>query len=131
VIDSAAVERAFVDSLFREDEVVDGVPTSEPVPAEGILVTVGFHRERLESHRAEVAGWLADLPDQFRAKGGGGWSFLNACDDRDGVQWTGLHQRMERLFQLGIGLGIARWLLPRDMWDAMPGGMPYVVVDVP
>ena len=130
-IDPEAVGAAFSDCLFRDDEMVDGVPTPAPVAVEGVSARVGFHPGRLEAHRAQVAGWLALLPDQFRASGGGGWSFLNACDDRNGVQWTGLHMRMDQLFALGIGLGLARWQLPRDMWEALPGGMPYVVVDVP
>jgi hypothetical protein len=33
---------------------------------------------------------------------------------------------MEMLFCLGIGMGLAKWLLPKNMWSALPGGMPYV-----
>jgi hypothetical protein len=39
-----------------------------------------------------------------------------------------MHQRVEQLVQLGIAVGKIRYLLPRDMWDALPGGMPYFVV---
>jgi len=55
-------------------------------------------------------------------------SFLNACQDRNGNQWTDLHQRMEQLFVLGQAAGFVSCLLPRDMWAALPGGMPYYVV---
>jgi hypothetical protein len=71
---------------------------------------------------------LAELPDMFKESGGGGWSFLNACDDRHGNQWTGLHQRMEQLFQLGIGIDKVECQLPREVWPALPGGMPYYIV---
>jgi hypothetical protein len=37
---------------------------------------------------------------------------------------------MEQLFQLGIGLGLAKWQLPPEMWGVLPGGMPYVVIEV-
>lgn len=71
---------------------------------------------------------LDKLPEQFHEATGGGWSFLNACNDRHGNQWTGLHQRMEQLFQLGIALGRVSYCLPREFWSAMPGGVPYIVV---
>jgi hypothetical protein len=61
--------------------------------------------------------------------GGGGWSFLNFCQDRHGTLWTGMHQTCEELIVLGIGLGMVKWCLPRGMWDALPGGMPYLVID--
>jgi hypothetical protein len=119
---------AFEDSLFRDEELVDGKPPGESVVVEGIMHTVGFHPGRLEGHREEVVAWLNQLPDEFKAQIGGGWSFLNMCYDRDGNQWTGLHQVMEQLLLLGIGLRRAKIQLPREMWNMVPGGMPYIVV---
>ncbi len=71
--------------------------------------------------------FLLALPDSFQASGGGGMSFLNACMDRNGVQW-GEHRDIEQLFCLGTALKLCSLCLPRDMWDALPGGMPYYVV---
>jgi hypothetical protein len=79
---------------------------------------------------AEIRAMLAELPDQYRKSGGGGWSFLNACDDRHGTQWTGFHRTMEHLFMLGLAIGAVTLLMPRELWDALPGGMPYYMVDV-
>ena len=70
------------------------------------------------------------LPSQFRLfteGGAGGWSFLNAHEDKDGVQW-GEHKVIEVLVCLGIAVGHARFLLPRKMWSMAPGGMPYFCV---
>jgi hypothetical protein len=117
------VNAVFMDCLFR-----DGEDTSKHVKAEGIVRDVGFHPERLESHKAEIVAMLDELPEQFHEKSGGGWSFLNACNDKHGNQWTGLHQTMEQLFQLGIGVGKVKSLMPRAMWGALPGGMPFYVV---
>jgi len=123
VLDSERVNTIFADCLFKEGE-----DTSEHVFAEGIVGVVEFHPERLESHRAEIEAMLDELPDQFKESGGGGWSFLNACNDKHGKQWTGLHQRMGQLFQLGIGIGKARSLLPREAWGVLPGKMPYYAI---
>ena len=123
VLDPERVTPIFTDCLFR-----DGEDTSNHIKAEGIGRNVGFPPERLQNHKAEIEAMLDELPDEFKKSGGGGWSFLNACNDKHGNQWTGLHQRMEQLFQLGIGIGKAQYQMPREIWSVLPGGMPYLVV---
>ena len=128
-IDCADLDTTFRDCLFREDE-----PRDSAVLVEGITVgKFGLHPDRLESYRPAVEQWLACLPKTFRRSGdgsGGGWSFLQACMTDDGTQW-GEHHNMEQLFVLAIGLGLAEWQLPRNTWAMLPGGMPYVSIDVP
>lgn len=123
ILTADRVETIFMDCLFQDGENMDN-----HVKAEGVTSIVGFHPARLESHRAEIVAMLDELPDTFRASVGGGWSFLNACQDKHGNQWTGLHQRMEQLFQLGIAIGKVKCCTPREMWPILPGGMPYYVV---
>ena len=119
---SERVTEIFLDCLYREDE-----DTSNHIKAEGITTNVGFHPERLEGHRAEVEAMLMELPDQFLLSKGGGWSFLNACMDRNDIQWGG-HENVQQLILLGIGLNKVRFCMPRSMWSVLPGGMPYFVV---
>ena len=76
----------------------------------------------------EVRDMLSRLPEPFHRTKGGGWLFLNACNDRNGVQWTDFHQQMEQLFQLGIGLGLVKCLMSREMWSILPGEMPFYSV---
>ena len=95
----------------------------------GIVRTVAFDPAKIQAHAGDIAALLAELPDQFRKSGGGGWSFLNACEDRRGALWTGLHQRMDELFMLALAAGQVTELLPREMWDALPGWMPYYMVE--
>ena len=122
-LDPEQVNKIFADCLFRKDE-----DTSKHIKAEGITMTVGFHPERLENHKVEIEAMLGELPEEFKKSSGGGWSFLNACNDKHGNQWTGLNQRMEQLFQLGIGIGKVQSLLPREAWSILPGGMPYYII---
>lgn len=134
------VTEILTDCLFTEEETREitalGLDPAEEAAAgtphfriaQGIIHDVAFHPERLESHRGEVREMLAELDDSFKQTGGGGMSFLNMCMDRHGEQWTGLHQTQEQLCLLGIALGLARWVLPREMWQVLPGGMPYLVV---
>lgn len=121
------VDKIIRDCLFKDEEVVDGKPPADAVIVDGIVRKFGFHKQRLESHRPEVAEMLADLPDKFMAGKGGGWSFLSMCNTRDGVQW-GEHTNMEALMVLGCGLDLVEILVPRAMWAVLPGGVPYLQV---
>lgn len=135
IIDPEQVNKAFLNSLYTDLEVKDlkGGSPEGTIIVEGIRHRYGFHPIRLKEKCDRVRTWLAALPSEFHREangGGGGWSFLNACNQENGVQWTGLHIRMEQLFCLGMGLGFAKSQLPREVWHALPGGMPYYVIDL-
>ena len=117
------IDKILKDCLFR-----DGEDQSTAVIAKGIVTNFGFHPERLKDHHEEIVEELSSLPREFYANGGGGWSFLNMCNDNNGVQW-GEHRSMEQLVCLGIALELVKELMP-DMRDVMPGGVPYYVVDL-
>lgn len=128
------VEDTIKQCLFtaKETEAVnlkEGELPPNAIVVKGVLGHFGFHRERLESHRDQVREWLDQLSPQFHEKGGGGWSFLNACEDKNGAHWTGLHQSVDALVCLGIGLGMIKFCMEdREMWAILPGGMPYFVI---
>lgn len=128
LIHAEAVEAAFLSCLFAPEEIVEGKAPEGAVIVEGITNKFGFHPQRLEAIRETVTRWLRALPTEFLQSGGGGWSFLNACNQVDGRQWADFHRHMEQLFCLGLGLGLVKSQIPRDMWDVLPGGMPYYVV---
>jgi hypothetical protein len=123
-LDPGRVEAIFLDCLFKEGE-----DTREHVRAEGIVHNVGFHPNRLRGHKVEISELLDELPDEFKKTGGGGMSFLQACNDKHGNQWTGVHTQMEQLFQLGISVGKVECLMPKELWSVLPGGMPYYVIN--
>jgi hypothetical protein len=125
-LDPAMVEEAFKDCLYDTKEEAEADPNA--VQVEGIVFNAVLNPLKLEEWQERIVKMLMELPDNYRQSGGGGWSFLNACDDRHGNQWTGLHQTMSMLFILGEGIGKVKSVLPRDMWSALPGGMPYYVI---
>lgn len=129
-ITPADVHALFSDCLFQDDEIVGGSPKEgDFVPAEGVMVRAGFHPGRLAENTPAILDCLGRLPLEFLAPehgGGGGWSFLNLCRDADGELWTGDHRTMDELVCLGLATGAMRLLMPREMWSALPGGMPYV-----
>lgn len=107
--------------MFKDDE-----DTSNMVMSEGIVSSFGFHPERLQEHKQDIIDMLDCLPDTFRIGDGGGWSFLNACMDKEGNQW-GEHKHMELLVCLGQAVGYARYMM-KDIAFILPGGMPYVQI---
>jgi hypothetical protein len=101
------------------------------ITAVGILHKANFAMKRLDERKAEIGGMLAQLPVEFLPHdvgGGNGWSFLQACMDKDGRQWTGLHLTMEQLVLLGLATGQVVFCMPREMWDILPEKMPYFMV---
>lgn len=130
ILTAQRVDDVARDCLYRDDELttVDGqrqVPEGA-VLVEGVVSTFGFHPGRLERHADAIRAMLAELPAEF----GEGYSFLAACNDRHGNQWTGMHSTMDALFCLGIAVGAVTCPFPRDMWPMLPGGVPYYFVKV-
>ena len=119
---SEVVEKIFLDCLFKEDEDHKAF-----IEARGVQLNVGFHPGRLKENESKIIELLDQLPDNFKESKGGGWSFLNACIDKDDNQW-GEHRNIDQLLCLGIGIGKARILLPREMWSIFPGGIPYFTI---
>lgn len=106
--------------------------TANTVDVQGIVHTSRFSLVKLLERKTDIAGLLSQLPMEFFPKdqgGGGGWSFLSACNDRDGQQWTGFHMTMEQLVVLRVATNQVHWCMPRELWSALPGEMPYFIVD--
>lgn len=130
-VEASTLNPDVVAGLFQSCLWNDVDDAADRVEVEGIAHHVALHRGRLEECRDSIVAMLAELPEAFRESSPEeGTSFLAADRDRHGNCWTGHHSRMEQLFQLGIGIGKAKFLMPREMWSALPGGMPYVSISV-
>jgi len=116
---SENVENVLVSCLFNKGE-----DSSNAVMIEGVCGKFGFNPKHLNEQEENIISMLEQLPKQFINDG---WSFLMACQREDGVHW-GEHRDIDNLLCLGIAVGRASILLPRDMWKLFPGGLPYFVV---
>lgn len=116
------VNEVFMTCLFQEgEEVLDATIV------EGVVNKFGFNYARIEEHKTEISELLAGLPKGFQKDIGGGWSFLNACITKEGIQW-GEHLDIEKLMCLGLASKQVELPIPRDMWGIIPGGVPYFMV---
>ncbi len=97
---------------------------------EGVMGKAVFSPEKLEKAKIEIIEMLKELPENFQViNGGGGYTFLNLCLNKDGEQWCNLHKTMDELIMLGNAIERVSFPLPKDLWLALPGGMPYVSVN--
>jgi len=125
MISVKSIEEMLMDSLYTSAEVKDGDPP-DAILVEGITSRFGLHPGRLESHRAEVREFVLQLDKRFFPAAGGGYTFLHLPFDKHGNQW-GEQKDAERLMVLAMGLGMSKYLLPRDLWPSLPGGAPYIM----
>ena len=123
------VHEVIRECLYRKSEIESGTIPKDAVVVEGIAGDYGFHPERLAQRKADIIELLKGLPKAFYKNSGGGWTFLNLCNDASGQQW-GEHPSMEALCCLAIGSGLGGWIVSREMWSLLPGSMPYVVFDL-
>jgi len=120
---SENVQNIFFASLYKTGE-----DTTGHLKIEGIRGPIGFHPERVKEHAKDIEEMLLQLPNEFMKFGGGGYTFLNGCMTADGEQW-GEQSNVDELICLGMAIGKCSFLMPREMWGVLPGGMPYFVVD--
>lgn len=121
---SQNVDAVIKDCLYKKDEdPIDAVIVS------GVMLNIGFNPIKLKEHEEDILSMLEELPNQFmKNNGGGGWSFLNACIDKNGSQW-GEHQDIDALICLGLAINKVEFQMPKAMWSILPGGMPYFSVN--
>jgi len=119
-----------VKTIFSACLYGEGENLAKMVTIEGVIHKYGLHPDRLEANRKKIKELLLQLPVQFRKTTGGGWSFLQACENIEGQLWTGEHMIMEQLFVLGMAIKLVDCQLSREVWSLMPGGMPYYVVNL-
>lgn len=125
MIDGNAIDQVFLECLANDRTSRDAIII------EGIVHNFAFDIHKLENNRQLIVSWIKMLPSEFldlNENGGGGWTFLNLCMTKDKSNvWTGLHLRCEQLYCLAAGNDLARFLFPRDMWQSLPGQMPFII----
>ena len=122
ILTSENVHNTYKECLLKDEEVADNSPLVDFVIGEGISHAGVFNSERLEANREKIANMVDEI-----ASIENGPSFLNMCVDKNGNLWTGDQGTVDLLVQLGTATEALSYPLPRDMWEALPGGVPLVV----
>ena len=121
---SKKVDEVLFKCFYKPEEVQDGKKPDGCVEVQGINRIFGFHPGRVKEQEAQIIEMLSELPETFKE----GWSFLNLCYDKYDRQWTGMQRSMEALMVLGIAIGKIEYMLPKEAWPDLPGGVPYIII---
>lgn len=100
-----------------------GEDTANYKLGEGARLRIGCHPGRIDEKKDEIKSMCSELPERFAD----GFYFLNACVTRNGEQW-GEHEDVDRLLAIGTAAGCLEIMMPRELWQALPGGLPYFKV---
>jgi hypothetical protein len=114
----------FRNCLYTDDEMSERGEEElmkEAILIEGVVNKIGFNLKRIEINRPAINDLLTKLPDNFKIDKSGGWSFLDACNDISGKQWTGSHKTVDELVCLGLAVGKIEFIFPRDFWQVISG----------
>lgn len=122
MIDSKKLFEVFQDCLMSKKDIVNGKAKVEYIVIEGIINRYCLDKGKLKKHEEFIKEFIKELPDEFVQ----GWSFLNLCCDEENEQWTSSNIGAEQLMVLAMGINKAQYLVPRTMWDMLPGRVPYI-----
>ena len=117
-----------VEDIFR-DCLTESQSNAPTIIGEGVKMNVAFDPEKLHARKADIISMLSHCSKDFFVNGGGGMSFLNLCVDNEDNLWAGMHSNVDQLVCLGNAIGKVKFLMPRDMWPILPGGMPYIAIE--
>lgn len=120
-----------VGTLFNDCLITIGSVDNEIV-VEGFTRTVSLDSKKLETNRQAIIDCLTEFPPAFLLQFGGGYSLLGANIDRHNHIWnpSGSQIIAESIFLLGMGINCVRPVLPKYLWESLPGGVPYYVINL-
>lgn len=93
----------------------------------GISSSFGFTTAKINEHKEDIHSMLKQLHPTFQHDNGGGWSFIYSTQNDKEDTWGGQNDS-QALMCLGIAAGVVTVSLPREMWSALPGSVPYFSV---
>lgn len=115
---------------YTFDNCIATEHSSDTVTVNGISANFKFNLKLVELYSSEIKDMLSQLPNTFKRSSGGGMSFLYSYKRENGEQWTGMQNIMEQLFVLGMAINIVSYLFPRTLWAALPGNVPYLIIEL-
>ena len=89
-----------------------------------------FSIRMLQRAREDIIRMLLSLPAGFRVDEREGGSVANMISRNDNSVWSTDLTDVEKLIALGMGVGLVTFCAPREKWHKLPGGLPYVRIEI-
>lgn len=103
---SENVQNLFKSCLYKKGENETGT-----MVVKGLINDYKFKNSLIEENKVQIKELLLQLdPNFLKSSDSKGWSFLQVCTRKDGVQWTDLHIVMEALVVLGEEIPIQNYI---------------------
>lgn len=124
LIKESEVTKIFKECLFgKEDKLTDEEKLSKGVTVSGINLKIVFNPDKLKANEAKIISFIDNILDDFDD----GYSFTLLGVDKYKNPWTSSQMVMQELMCLGIAINKLKYCIEtRDMWNLLPGGMPYL-----
>jgi hypothetical protein len=119
-----------VRSIYAQCFRPEGSDSPRRVMVEGWLAKHTFAIAVLHKYREDIIRMLLSLPAGFRADVLEGGSVGLMIRRGDGTVWSAEMSDIEKLVALGIASGLMTFNAPRDKWHRLPGGLPYVRIEI-
>jgi hypothetical protein len=124
------VQQTLIACLYDDSDIENGAvkqTAPQPIKVHSVMLRAGFNPVKLAAQRDNIKSMLKHLPAEFQSApvGGDGMSFLQMCVTKEGTHW-GEHRNCDELVALGLASGLVEFNMPREIWSALPGGMPYL-----
>jgi hypothetical protein len=124
-VQAVVLSALFTEKERREQDLND-TNTGSAVVVHGVRSYFGFHPERIKAVKPQVAELLSHLADGFFQDAGEGLSFICLRETKAGEVWAEDPRVADDLICLALATGLGEFCLPREKWDVLPGGMPYI-----
>jgi hypothetical protein len=119
------VRTVYAGSFRRE-----GWKPAKAVCVEGVLLRHTFSIAMIHYWRESIIRMLLSLPTGFRVDSGGGGTMTMMNQRGDQTFWTRDVTDVEKLIALGLASGLLSFCAPREKWGKLPGGVPYLRVEI-
>lgn len=123
---SANRVRVIYAGCFRRE----GWNPMKSVVVEGALLRHTLSLKMLQHWREDIIKLLLCLPAGFRVDEGAGGSVMMLNQRANRTIWTTDLTDTEKLIALGLGVGLLSFCATRANWSKLPGGVPYVRVEI-
>lgn len=116
------VEKVFLDCFLKEGYTDE----TKVIPVNSVTGNFGFDPDKIEKYSEDIHDMISQLHPNFDEKNQG-YTFMNLPFKGENNEQWGEQRNGDQLMALGLASGWMKLTLEdKDIWAALPGGVPYV-----
>lgn len=128
--DDGFLTRDRVQAVYSVSYRPEGSRPTKNITVSGVTLRHTFSTRMIQRYREDTIRMLLSLHAGFRVDEGQGGSMAMMNLRGNGTPWTNDISDVEKLVALGLASGLLSFCAPRANWSKLPGGIPYVRVEI-